>query len=911
MKKKFLHVLMLGLAVSGVGVVSSCKDTEADIVVQNSQTLEQTILQWQDSLNKVRAEFQAQLNNAGFTPQQQQALAQLIKANAPEIGANGNWWINGEDTGKPARGPQGIQGTPGADGTPGAPGADGAPGAPGVDGAPGAPGADGVTPTISIDPVTHNWIINGEDTKVCALGKDGQDGQGGTASVEDLIKNEEFLNFLNQYIFTDNWQKILDKLPTYATQKDIDDAIAALDICSVNCEALQEEIGKIKKSLANLVTGILVQQVYNPVFGTLNIPADINTNVLIGYYGNAANDVFFPTTRTSCYADPTSPYALTAADAALLGGVVNDNEPIYYGGTTIVSDAADNAGKIYVTVNPNTVDFTGEVLALENSQGKASGITLSPLAKSDKTLSFGYTRAAENGFYEANARLTPEAVPSVKVNIESGLKSSFTEAIKKHNATSIAALAAKLYTQFDGILPAEAVKASYVDGYGDTHSTYSNYNVAATAVKPLGFEFGKDFAYEHVPGYNRAIKLVNKIKGSLKDKVHVAFNKFNTTDLVNDIENLKIKKIELKDLTEDQLAKFSVAIDTTITVAGRDFSLSLDTTLHRDIPIQFTQHIDIDVPSQTVTVPSVQIEASASSPDQVVIGGKAYLLVDVTDEDGKVVGTAQLPLDNIKVEGQSQSTTITVNGQTIGKDIDINHTAGVDLRIQLNKVVHIDDQSVHLWVERDLKDAAQELWGTVKDQIGGVNDMLDQLNTMVTHANTLINKIQSYEDRIASDGGLIDQYLNKYVINYIDKINDKIVNLVNNTNHYLQPMAVCKSGSSITKLSEIRTQPTIVKNQSLTIVPTTMSAEVIAPCVKKHVAITNVYSAKGDAKSGEATCLSALKAANATGNMNKVLDGTIKTTVNLDLKPGLTYEVTFSGLDYHGKVSTRRFYVRY
>ena len=52
----------------------------------------------------------------------------------PNIGDNGNWYINGEDTGKPARGPQGEQGAdgkPGQDGKPGENGDDGAPGAAG------------------------------------------------------------------------------------------------------------------------------------------------------------------------------------------------------------------------------------------------------------------------------------------------------------------------------------------------------------------------------------------------------------------------------------------------------------------------------------------------------------------------------------------------------------------------------------------------------------------------------------------------------------------------------------------------------------------------------------------------------------------------------------------------------------
>ena len=46
----------------------------------------------------------------------------------PEIGGNGNWWVNGVDTGTQAQGPQGAKGDKGDKGDTGATGADGAAG---------------------------------------------------------------------------------------------------------------------------------------------------------------------------------------------------------------------------------------------------------------------------------------------------------------------------------------------------------------------------------------------------------------------------------------------------------------------------------------------------------------------------------------------------------------------------------------------------------------------------------------------------------------------------------------------------------------------------------------------------------------------------------------------------------------
>lgn len=106
----------------------------------------------------------------------------------PTIGANGNWYLGDEDTGKPSRGATGPQGADGKDGTNGTDGADGhtpvitasksgkvttikvdgeavatvndgadgtngTDGAPGKDGADGASGKDGVTPDIKIGTV--------------------------------------------------------------------------------------------------------------------------------------------------------------------------------------------------------------------------------------------------------------------------------------------------------------------------------------------------------------------------------------------------------------------------------------------------------------------------------------------------------------------------------------------------------------------------------------------------------------------------------------------------------------------------------------------------------------------------------------------------------------------------------------
>ena len=87
-------------------------------------------------------------------------LASCSSNNGPYIGENGNWFVNNEDTGIPAKGQNGQDGKDGANGTDG------------VD------GTNGSTPEIGEN---GNWWIAGQDTGIPATGAAGQDGIDGTS----------------------------------------------------------------------------------------------------------------------------------------------------------------------------------------------------------------------------------------------------------------------------------------------------------------------------------------------------------------------------------------------------------------------------------------------------------------------------------------------------------------------------------------------------------------------------------------------------------------------------------------------------------------------------------------------------------------------------------------------------------
>lgn len=118
-----------------------------------------------------------------------------------EIGDNGNWYINGEDTGKPSRGPEGPagpQGDPGAQGPEGPQGEPGERGPAGPKGDPGAegpagpkgdPGAAGFSPTVEVESIEggHRVTITDEDGAHTFDVLDGRDG--GEAATPEIGEN--------------------------------------------------------------------------------------------------------------------------------------------------------------------------------------------------------------------------------------------------------------------------------------------------------------------------------------------------------------------------------------------------------------------------------------------------------------------------------------------------------------------------------------------------------------------------------------------------------------------------------------------------------------------------------------------------------------------------------------------------
>lgn len=403
-----------------------------------------------------------------------------------------------------------------------------------------------------------------------------RDANGNWMSLEEYIKAQGFLTS--------------DDIKDFVTKAEFNDSLnvfrARIDEVSSKLEALTTEIntklGLLQNSLNKYVSSVLIQGTDNPVFGSFAFPANISSNVLAAYYGDV-KDLKFPTNEPYNYVDAQN--ALSAKDLEMMG-VAAGNQFSYNG--RVVSGmlpdgnvAAGNAGTLYVTVNPNTVDATGATAVLVNSQDSKSGVMLSPLAETDKVLNFGYTRATGNGFYEAKATVTPSVVDEVSPRISyddlKGLKDEIKDAvnaIRNKGNVDITGLVYSVYSISSNILDAQAVKFPWSDTdiYGNTieRATYSQYSLAATAVHPLSFAFAKDVHYDEFPG-------INKVEDIIGDM----FNKIEDAIPTIDVDDLNIH-IEIEDFVFDpvELEDGSVVVNVDIVdeETGKHYKQTIDIT---------------------------------------------------------------------------------------------------------------------------------------------------------------------------------------------------------------------------------------------------------------------------------------------------------------------------------------------
>lgn len=288
-------------------------------------------------------------------------------------------------------------------------------------------------------------------------------------------------------------------------------AIVGLGVLGSCCDTkeLEERLNEVQAGVdKSLITSIQIQNSKNPVFGSLNTPFGLKSSALMGFYGH-----------------------LTVDPAAVEGTP--------FAGIQSGDVQSPDAGTLYLTINPITSNFTGVTLDLVNSKGEEAGIVLSPVTPSTEEVKFGYTRAAVtgysgNGFYEATAKIVD--LEKAKMNIDRealfvAASDLFTNRLDA-NFTNITKV---ILDQVDGILPAYAVQAAWTSAAGQPLKVVSNYEIAAAAINPLGYNTLQWAPSNGVPGLELARDFINELTNSLAKAFNTEASEIDIAKIIDTI----------------------------------------------------------------------------------------------------------------------------------------------------------------------------------------------------------------------------------------------------------------------------------------------------------------------------------------------------------------------------------------
>lgn len=321
----------------------------------------------------------------------------------------------------------------------------------------------------------------------------------------ETTKNDILDEVANKYVSKDDLENLtLGTINKWYENSGIDNRFTTIE------NNYKDLIASLTDFYSKLVTGVVVQGSESPVTGYVQTPFGLDMSVIGAYYGRTSEGFEFGGER--------------------------------FNKGTIISDSNSNTGLIFVTVNPTNVDPNCIDFKLVDSQGNEAPFKLTPV-NTNRVLKFGVSRGInvneKSGFYALQVKLDAADIDKAKT-WTSADAADLKDAAKnvlgklrhpKTNSLNIGEIATSIESVFNNRLTRYGVKATWKfkneKGEWVTKSTVSGLNLAATAFKPLSYEFLKD-------GINVDLPTIP----SLESKLNLVQYKFNWTP-IEGIENMK------------------------------------------------------------------------------------------------------------------------------------------------------------------------------------------------------------------------------------------------------------------------------------------------------------------------------------------------------------------------------------
>lgn len=605
----------------------------------------------------------------------------------------------------------------------------------------------------------------------------------------------------------------------------------------------------------NLITNVQIEEVYNPAFGTINLPIGIKNGLLCNYYYQSDHAVDnFPNLETTgyVYGDPVAIADLEAANLT----PKNDNFSV----GTDVQDI-ERLGEIYVTINPASIPdkaLDGLTITMRKTNGEQVLGILENIDKEDNHIKYlGYTRSG-NGFYKIKVGVKKDEVSSINLNLDDNLKTAAKDFVKSPSKSDLLGLAEAIYKQFNNRIPALGLKFE-------------------TKV-PASFTYEKT-PWSGIPG---GLVLPNV-------EVDPTTGKYTTiSDILGDQGGEKGDKENVTVGEGTTLLRTIMSPYDLAAVTYHPLSYSFNPEGYvTDRRLPQIGHIQ-DIANRVLDKFDINFDLNA---DDYTISLKDAKF-EINKEDAKV----KIDLNGLKVYNASEFVGII-------QDPNANIVLGYDGNVSGDYSHSLDG----------LINAIVNAVGTAEDKDSFVGQLQTQVNTqlekLINNINSQIktqitDKITNVKEEINNElNGRLGDGINR-LIDLYNKIAQKVNTILDDPNAYMQIYAAYRDGNGdLHHLSTVASDPSVFTpgtGDAITLFLTSYNGELLAPAYKKYVAVVK------DLDGGDITN------ANNASELNKVLDGRQQkayVAVN-DLTPGHTYQLVYTALDYRGNVSARSFYIK-
>ena len=492
-------------------------------------------------------------------------------------------------------------------------------------------------------------------------------------------------------------ENIKKDLVNYATKQDLDDKAASLkdafekadkaleDKMQAQIDDINKKLNKFFNTLINMLTGIELQATESPITGYENFSfLGAEAHILGTYYGTTAK-----------------PIKLGEEQVAKANQVLIDET------------SGENAGVIYATLNPSNVDFTGCTFKVVNSQGEEAPFTAT-VVKSNRVLKYGVSRASNSNLYAIKINLNKKNLEAAKTWTSSdaaALKDVAKNVLDKlrqpgKTRLNIGDAATTIARTFNNRLTAYALQAEqkYTDANGkeQTRTITSKMSLAATAIKPVSFNFLKD--------NDKLNNLDLPTIPTIQSKIHFEDYKFNW----DEIEGLGTVK-------------------TSVTLKGMPDLDNIKVTIDGEVKAP-----KVDVKNATVTFGQEVLTGKVDKDGNVTI--------DLSELQKNTKANVEVEIGNIKIDPKDVKVTLDTSAK---KDMTYDVEIPMD---EFNKIIDKINSQVGNMIGKvnNLVDQIKGYAETIDGRyITGINNYIQKFENKLRNANSLLQPTLFY---VANNG---------------------------------------------------------------------------------------------------------------------------------------------------------------